>query len=117
MSGREDPWIADGDPGAAWFSVRQVLRHSGATYEEQVTLWKAPSFEEAERRARLDAEERAGDVGAELLPPVQIYGLAELPADEAEVFSPMRDSELEPAEYVSTFFSTGGERQGTVDED
>jgi hypothetical protein len=109
------PWIPADDPDAAWFAVRQLFLHSGSMYEEQVTLWRAPTFEEAERRARLGAEEHARDVEAELLPLAQIYRLAEFPADEAEVFSLIRSSELKPADYLSTFFSTGAEHQGSLD--
>lgn len=36
------------------------------------------------------------------------------PRDGAEVFSLMRDSDLEPDDYLDAFFSTGNERQGDV---
>ena len=42
---------------------------------------------------------------------MQIYRLAELPGNGAEVFSLLRTSALGPAEYLSTFFDTGYERQ------
>ena len=54
-------------------------------------------------------------VGGELLEFAQVYRLAEFPADGAEVFSLMRDSDLDADQYLSTFFDTGSEREGTIE--
>jgi hypothetical protein len=50
----------------------------------------------------------------EFLNGLQSYELAEpLDAHGVEVFSRLRDSELEPSVYLDTFFETGSERQQT----
>ncbi len=108
-------WIPQDDPAEAWFSVRHVLRHQLGTYEEVVTIWRARSFAEAERRASAEAMETAKALDAELLSFAQVYKLREYPLDGSEVFSLMRDSDLDPAEYVNHFFDTGDERQGGLD--
>jgi hypothetical protein len=113
MSEREIRWIPDDDPEAAWFAVRNVFRR-GDSYEERITLWKAPTFEEAEHRAQIEIEEYAETVEMELLHFAQVYRLAEYPQDGAEVFSLIRRSELESEEYLSTFFDTGTEHQRTM---
>jgi hypothetical protein len=106
-----DDGIEGNDPDAAWFAVRRVLLHPDSTYEEQVTIWRSPSFEEAEARAHRAASELAEILEARLLPLAQIYRLADVPGDGAEVFSLLRKSALGPADYLSTFFDTGYERQ------
>ena len=44
----------------------------------------------------------------------QCYRLADDVADGAEIFSLMRDSELEPQQYLDTFFDVGTELQGAT---
>ena len=56
-------------------------------------------------------------VGGELLAFARVYRLAEFPADGAEVFSLMRDSDVEADEYLSTFFDTESGRPGTIESD
>ena len=68
MNTETERWIPEDEPGEAWFAVRQVLRHQLTTYEEQITIWKAPTFEEAARRARVEGELTADTLNAELLP-------------------------------------------------
>lgn len=80
-----------------------------------MTLWKAPTFEAAEQRAEAASAEYVSVVGGELLEFAQVYRLAEFPADGAEVFSLMRDSDLDADQYLSTFFDTGSEREGTIE--
>jgi hypothetical protein len=116
MGEREIRWIPEGDPDAAWFAVRNVFRR-GSAYEERVTLWKAPTFEAAERRAQIESEEYAKTLETELLDFAQVYRLAELPDDGAEVFSLIRVSELDSEDYLSAFFDTGTERQRTIESD
>ena len=102
--------IERNEPDAAWFAIRRVLLHPDSTYEEQVTIWCSPSLEEAEARAHHAASELADILEARLLPLAQIYRLAEVPGDGAEVFSLLRKSSLGPADYLTTFFDTGYER-------
>ena len=104
------------EPYADWFAVRRVLLHPDSTYEEQVTIWLAPSFEEAEARAHQAASELAEILEARLLPLAQIYRLADVPGDGVEVFSLLRKSSLGPADYLTTFFDTGYERHRATGE-
>jgi hypothetical protein len=106
--------IPPDDPSAQWFAVRNVFRRE-SFYEERITIWNAPTFEEAERRAMLASEEQASALGNHVLSFAQIFHLFERPADGAEVFSLIRASELDPDAYLSAFFDTGSERQGTLE--
>lgn len=59
-----------------------------------------------------------GDEGAEALDLYQGYWLFDevnLIPQGTEVFSLLRDSDLEPSEYLDTFFDTGCEHQGEYD--
>ncbi|MCL1897985.1 MAG: hypothetical protein FWG16_04105 [Micrococcales bacterium] len=56
----------------------------------------------------------SGEEGAEYLDFAQAYMLVDHPEDGAEVFSLMRLSTLEPDHYLTQFFDTGTERQGSV---
>ena len=105
-----------------WYSVRCVFatRSSDDTdfiYEERITTWLAPSFEAAVAMAEEEAEEytaffeRQTYVGL-----AQAFWMFDTPRHGAEVFSLMRDSALEPEEYLSTFFTTGAEHMGTMPE-
>lgn len=102
------PWIDHG-----WSSVRCVFRTAfePTTYEERITLWKTSDLQLAIERAEKEAEEYAANVGAEYLGYAQAYGGTEEPVDGAEIFSLMRESNLDPEEYVDAFFDTGGERE------
>lgn len=100
-----------------WFSVRCLFAFEGAStgrsnFEERVTLWRAESFEAAIAMAELDAVDYAENVGGRYLGLAQAYHLAEgSPASGAEVFSLMRESDLDPDDYLGRFFNTGAERQ------
>jgi hypothetical protein len=94
----------------SWWSVRCVFR-DGTSYEERVTLWSADDVERAIRRAEAEAVEYAGAVDVEYLGFAQAYRLPEDPAEGVEVFSLIRESTLEPAEYLDAFFDTGAEFQ------
>ena len=93
------------------------MLHTGDTdgdhaYEERITLWQARSFDEAIERAEAEVTQYATDLtdttASDLF---QAYHLFDEPADGAEVFSLIRMSNLQPDEYVDTFFDTGAERQ------
>lgn len=95
--------------------VRRALHlpsHSLRTYEERVTIWRARGVSDA----IVEAEREAGDY-ADGLADVRYVGLAQAfhmfdePENGAEVFSLMRQSDLEPDAYVARFFDTGSERQ------
>lgn len=81
----------------------------GRPYEERITLWRAESFEEAIEQAEAEALQYTEDRG-EYLDFAQAFRLFDEPGEGAEVFSMLRDSELEPDEYVTAFFDSGLER-------
>jgi hypothetical protein len=96
----------------AWYAVRCIFEWRPGTYEERITLWSCGSFEDAVERAEQEAHEYVnmaalqGYVGL-----AQAYLVGEeQPGDGEEVFSLLRDSELSPHQYASTFFDTGQER-------
>lgn len=98
----------------SWFAVRCVFGgdpQACNTYEERVTLWQARDFDEAIALAEAEAEDYARDLpDTEYLGLAQSYQLFDEPGHGAEVFSLPRDSPLGPDEYLTAFFSTGGER-------
>lgn len=116
------------DETLSWYSVRCAFASetwvdedgSYTTYEERVTLWQAGSADEAIERAEAEALAYAAAVEET---PVTYLGLAQCfhlfdePGDGAEMFSMMRDSELDPEEYIDTFFDTGSEHRSDVDDD
>lgn len=80
-------------------------------------MWRASSAEVAIARAEAEAVEYAGGIDGTsdtYLGIAQSYRLVDPPTDGAEVFSLMRESALEPEEYLNTFFDTGAERQRSV---
>jgi hypothetical protein len=63
-------------------------------------------------RAEVDAREYAEILGHEYVGLAQAFLLSEDPeVDGAEVFSLVRDSNLDPDAYLDRFFDTGQERQ------
>ncbi|WP_062288707.1 DUF4288 domain-containing protein [Demequina phytophila] len=102
-----------------WYSVRCVFRFPDIEgrhiYEERITLWRAETAEQAIDLAddeardyvdRLDSE----DSHPEYLGLAQSYRLADEVGHGAEVFSIMRDSTLDPSDYIDWFLATGDER-------
>jgi len=104
----------------ATFSVRTVLRwpprpeqRKRYLYEERITLWKAESLDEAIELAEIEAKVYLGGQ-TEYLDLLQAFWLSEeftLPHQGVEVFSLLRESDLEPKAYLDTFFDTGFERE------
>lgn len=77
-------------------------------------MWRASSADVAIARAEAEAVEYADSIDGSsdsYLGIAQSYRLPDPPTDGAEVFSLMRESALEPEEYLDAFFDTGGERQ------
>jgi len=102
---------------ADWFGVRCVFHDPEGTYEERVTVWKADMFEEAVLLAESEAKEYAAEIGAEFLGFAQAYVMPDEPGHGSEVFSLLRDSDLDPDEYLDTFFDTGAEREAALDDE
>ncbi|MEV6209449.1 hypothetical protein [Kitasatospora sp. NPDC051914] len=97
-----------------WYGVRCVFEWTtsdGRAFEERITLWQASSADEAIALAEAEAETYAADNGFDYLDFAQSYRLDGAPGSGAEVFSLLRDSALEPSEYLDAFFDTGTERQ------
>jgi hypothetical protein len=101
-----------------WFSVRCVFGRddeASTSYEERITLWRATNLEEALVLAEAEANDHAEIVGNHYLGLAQAYHLADVVGHGAEVYSLIRDSDLRPDEYLTAFFDTGSEYQGTLD--
>src|SRR5258705_9133727 len=106
--------MSDSERAQGWFSVRCVFRAKDRpAYEERITLWQADSIDSAIRMAEVEASEYADDVGFEYVGLAQAYDIkSELVGSASEVFSLIRASELQPADYIDRFFDTGTELQG-----
>jgi hypothetical protein len=103
-----------------WYGVRCIFAHRGRTdvpsgselYEERILLVRASSLEEAIERAEAEAARYAQDLGdAEYLGDADAFHVfsSEI-GDLTEVFSLMRESDLDAEAYVRAFFQTGRER-------
>jgi hypothetical protein len=105
----------EGEPG--WFGVRCIFRWPDQqTYEERLTLWQADSLDQAIEKAETEAQRYAQQLRTEYLDIAQAYWIgAERPKQGDELFSLMRDSELDSDEYLDAFFDTGRERQRTTE--
>jgi hypothetical protein len=103
-----------------WFAVRQVFHHTArGLYEERITLWIASTFEDAIAQANRegDAYAAGGDEGVVRLSFSGAFQLFDPPASGREVYSDMRESELDPKDYVKAFFDTGRERTQRIPAD
>jgi hypothetical protein len=98
-----------------WYGVRCIFKgHDDSAYEERVTLWRAESFEHAIERAEAEAVAYAANVDFEYLGLAQAFDTKAVRiTNGAEVFSLIRNSSLQPRDYLDRFFDTGTERQGT----
>lgn len=107
----------------ASFSVRCIFRWGSRPeqrreylYEERITLWRTEDIDAAIELAGREARRYAQDNAVEYLEYWQAYALSsEVGADGVEVFSLLRESDLEPEEYLDAFFDTGFERQTLAD--
>lgn len=108
---REDAKPAEEVVGM-WFGVRHVIMN-GSAYEERITVWESESFEDAIARAEVEAATYAAEVlhDGHVLDLFQAYALPEPPGHGGEVFSLVRESALDPGNYLRAFFDTGDELQ------
>ena len=88
-------------------------------YEERITVWRAENIDTALDKATTEVEAYCKKLGG-----LNFTGLAqaywmfsEIKEDGIEVFSLLRESDLEPEEYLNTFFSNGDERQKTAEQE
>lgn len=103
------------------YTVRTVIRwvprsdqQKKFVYEERITAWNSDTIEAAIDEAEKEAREYA-DEGAEALDLFQGYWLfdeIDVLRQGTEVFSLLRESDLEPSDYLDAFFDTGTEHQG-----
>lgn len=103
------------------YTVRMVIRWARRPdqekkflYEERITAWNTDSLESAIDEAEKEAREYAEE-GSEVLDLFQGYWLFDTVGSipqGTEVFSLLRESDLEPSDYLDSFFDTGTERQG-----
>lgn len=103
------------------FSVRCIFKWQPRAdqtkkylYEERITLWQAATEDEAIDEAEREARAYAGDED-EYLNYCQCYALPDdVPVSGVEVFSLLRESDLEVDDYLAAFFAAGGERRRAV---
>lgn len=95
-----------------WYTVRCVFK-KGSLYEERITLWRTPSFDDAIELAEAEAAEYARKWQADYLGLAQAYRLqeGEEPVHGMDVFSLIRESSLDGEAYLRRFFDTGTELQ------
>ena len=105
-----------------WFTVRTVVhRADERVYQERITLWRRSDPDEAAEAALAESTEYAADEGAVDCGLAQVYepygddvaGLRAA-ADGCEIFSLVRQSDLDPGAYLDTFFDTGREQQQLI---
>nr|AGU11700.1 hypothetical protein [uncultured organism] len=98
-----------------WYGVRCVLHDAEVrAYEERVTIWRCADFDQAIALAEDEIAQYAeGSTGLKYVGLAQAYRMDEgTPGAGSEVFSLIRNSDLEPDAYVKRFFDDGQERQG-----
>jgi hypothetical protein len=113
--------LVDSILNSGWFTVRCIFEvdpqhwdgSEPRTYEERITLWQAADMDAAIVLAEADATDYATTVNARYLDLAQC-SKADVPEQGAEIFSLMRQSELDPSSYIDRFFATGDERQHRV---
>lgn len=104
-------------PDTGWYSVRCVFHRDPprGVYEERVTLWRTGSFDQAIIMAEREAAEYGSGGALRYLGLAQAYRLPDDVIEPGtEAFSLIRDSDLEPEEYLNAFFDTGDEHQEHV---
>ena len=105
-----------------WFGIRTIYRSQQSdteftySYEERVVVFSAYSIEAAIELAERESQDYidgTDEIALDFLDVFEIYD-GQI-SNGTEVFSLIRDSNLESDEYLSTFFDTGNERRGTLD--
>jgi hypothetical protein len=102
-------------PNEKWFSVQSFVRiaeaailpEQGQTYEERLTIWRAVDAEEAASLAETEAEQYAKKNGYERLDYLVAYELFESPSVGSEVWSYMRQSQLDPGSFLRRYVIEG----------
>lgn len=99
-----------------WFSVKCIFRHADRgtgprqNYEERVVLIRARKLSKAIKIAKREAKQYARAVShCSLVGVVDSFGLFDKVGHKAEVFAIMRQSDLDPAEYLNHFYPSFSE--------
>jgi hypothetical protein len=77
----------------------------GGVYNEQLTMWIADSPEQACDLARSQTADYCRDVHEELLDYQEVWQMFDYLRQGGEVFTSLRESSLDPDDYVSRYFS------------
>lgn len=106
------------------YSVRSVIQWSkrpghkkAFVYEERITAWNATSLDEAIALAEQEANAYADKHGFEALVFFQAYDMFDTVNElknGVEIFSLVRESDLEESDYLDRFFDTGFEKQRNI---
>ena len=106
------------------YGIRCIFEHTprhyntlAHLYEERITVWVAESIDDALDLASTEAHKYCeNDEFVEFTGLSQAFWMFEpIESHGAEVFSLMRESNLEQEAYLNHFFSTGDERQQRSD--
>lgn len=108
-----------------WYTIRCVFRHKDLKnsskkyiYEERITLWQSESFEKAIVNAEEEAKKYAEESGCRYTGLSQAFKLLKDDLNNgAELFSLMRESDLESKKYLDFYFDTGDEKQDKIIKD
>ena len=86
-------------------------------YEERITLWQAESLDDAIEAAEQEALKYAEQNGFTFIQLTQAFWMfSDLEGDGIELFSLLRESDLEPSAYLDYFHDTGFERESKQEE-
>jgi len=102
-----------------WYTIKCIFRHlnldtedpNAFVYEERIVLIRASSDDEAIALAEKDAQEYAKDTDCEYINFATSFHLFDDKVISfSEIYSEMRESALEPNEYLDNYYDTGSER-------
>ena len=88
---------------------KKTLAH---LYEERITLWQADGIDDAIEAAEREASVYAEQNSFTFIKLSQAFWMfSDLQGDGVELFSLLRESDLEPSAYLDHFHDTGLERE------
>ena len=92
---------------------KEDINNKKYVYEERITIWQATTIDDALDLAVTEAKEYSSRInGSEFTGLSQAFFMFKpVEKNGVEVFSLLRESDLETDDYLDTFFSTGNERQ------
>lgn len=108
----------------SWYSAKCVFRHNAPVgssnkfaYEERIIVLRAGDLHKAIKRAEEEAHEYSARLeGVEFTGFVAAYDIGEDEIDDlSEVYSVLRDSDLEANPFLDRYYDDGSERTQHVD--